>query len=184
MNLYEIKEKILLSGKLVYSTKELSKLISRKPEITNVYIHRLIKKGFTKKINGKVIFTYDDYVLGTQLVEPSYISLTSALFFHNIINQVPAITTCVTTIKNKQFKDIQTKYHKITPKLFFGYKKHLLDNSYAYIASPEKAILDGIYLKIFTKIIIKNNLERLNLKLLKKYSKLYPLRVRKELENV
>jgi len=184
MNLYEIKEKVITSRRLVYSNLQLSKLISKKPSITNVYISRLIKKGLAKKINGRVVFTADDYILGTQLIEPAYISLGSALYFHQVVNQIPTITTCVTTINNKYLKLEKIKYHKITPKLFLGFKKYKLESSYAYIADPEKAVLDAVYYKIYNQDVVKKYKQRINWKKLKEYSKLYPKRVRKVISSV
>ncbi|MEI8364465.1 MAG: hypothetical protein WCF78_03335 [archaeon] len=184
MNLYEIKEKVIESKKAVFSTIQLSKLISKSTAITNVYISRLVKKKLAKRIHGKVIFTYDDNVIATQFMEPAYVSLSSALFFHQVINQVPTTTLCVTTVHNRYYKDMQLKYQEITPKLFFGFKKYSLDNSYAYIADPEKAILDGIYYKIYTKEIIKKYKPKLNWILVKKYSKSYPERVKKVIKDV
>jgi len=184
MNLYEIKEKVVNSRRLVYSTLQLSKLISTKPAITNVYINRLIKKGLAKKIFGRVVFTTDDYILGTQLIEPAYISLSSALYFHHIITQIPTTTTCVTTINNKYLKSVEIKYHKITSKLFFGFKKYSLESSYAYIATPEKAVLDGIYYNLYTKDMIKEYKSKLNWKLVNNYCKLYPKKVKKVISDV
>jgi hypothetical protein len=79
---------------------------------------------------------------------------------------------------------MQLRYHQITPKLFFGFKKYNLDGSYAYIANPEKAILDGIYYGIYNKSTLQDYKSLINFKLLKKYSKLYPKRVKSVVEDV
>jgi len=184
MNLYEIKEKVIESKKAVFSTIQLSKLISKPTTITNVYISRLIKKKLAKRIHGRIIFTFDDNVIATQFFEPSYVSFSSALYFHQIINQIPTTTLCVTTVHNRYYKDMQLKYHEIMPTLFYGFKKYHLDFSYAYIADPEKAILDGIYYKIYTKEILLNYRPKLNWRLLKKYSKQYPKKIKKMIEDV
>jgi len=177
-NRYEIKEKVIESKKAVFTTKQLANLISKSVAITNVYISRLVKSGLAKRKHGKVIFSHDDNVISTQFIEPSYISLSSALFFHKVINQVPVTTTCVTTVNCKYYIDMQLKYHQITPKLFFGFKKYYLDISYAYVADPEKAILDGIYYKIYNKTTLQDYKSLINWKILTKYSKMYPKRVK------
>jgi hypothetical protein len=79
---------------------------------------------------------------------------------------------------------MQLKYHKITPKLFFGFKKYNLDTSYAYVADAEKAILDGIYYKIYNKTTLQDYKSLINFKLLKKYSKEYPKSVKCVVEDV
>lgn len=184
VNLYEIKEKVITSKKAVFTTKQLSNLISKSVQITNTYISRMVLKDLAIRKNGKVIFSNDDNVIGTQFIEPSYISLSSALFFHQIINQVPQVTSCVTTINSRNYKELGLKYHKITPKLFFGFKKYNLDFSFAYIADIEKAILDGIYLKIYTKEILIEYKKHINYKLLEKYSKKYPKNVKEAVLSV
>jgi predicted transcriptional regulator of viral defense system len=183
-NIYKIKDKAIESKKAVFNTRQLANLIGKSVAVSNVYISRLVNNGLAKRKHGRVIFSSDDNVISTQFIEPSYISLSSALFFHKIINQVPTTTTCVTTINSRYYKDMQLKYHKITPKLFFGFKKYNLDQSYAYIAEPEKAILDGIYYGIYNKSIFEDYKSKINFRLLKKYSKLYPKRIRDVIENV
>jgi predicted transcriptional regulator of viral defense system len=183
-NIYEIKEKAILSKKAIFNTKEFSNLIGKSVAISNVYISRLVTNGLAKRKHGRVIFSSDDNVIGTQFIEPSYISLSSALYFHKIINQVPTTTTCITTINSRYYKDMQLKYHKINPKLFFGFKKYKVDLSYAYIADPEKAILDGIYYGIYNKSIFEDYKSKINFKILKKYSKFYPKRIKDVIEGV
>lgn len=175
MKLYEITQKVLKSKRVVYTTKQLSNLISCDQITTSVYISRLIKNNFAKKlIKGTISFTDNDYLIASQLYEPSYISLDSALQFHNILSQVPNNITCVTTINSKYFKNLNIYYHKINPNLFFGFKKYTMDNSYTFIADPEKALLDGLYYKIYTQKHINEFLPNINKMVFKKYAKKYP----------
>jgi predicted transcriptional regulator of viral defense system len=184
MNRYEIKEKVISSKKAIFNTNQMANLIGKSKEKTNVYISRLADSGLAERKHGKVIFSSNDNVIATQFVEPSYISLSSALFFHKIINQVPTITSCVTTVNSRYYPDMQLKYHKITPILFFGFKKYILDGSYAFVADVEKAILDGIYYGIYNKSIFIEYKSFINIKILKKYSVKYPEKVKKVIKSV
>lgn len=154
LNLYEIKEMALKSRRAVFSAQQLANLTKKTKSIANVYSARLVKKGLAKRVvRGKISFVDDDFVIATQLIEPSYISLSSALNLHGVIQQVPARVECVTTKNTFSFPFCA--YHLIKPNLFFGYKKEGRGGSYIFIAEPEKAVLDGIYLKrISSKTVI------------------------------
>jgi len=41
------------------------------------------------------------------------------------------------------------EYHKIPSRLLFGYEKQRRGNSYAFVAVPEKALIDGLYIGIY-----------------------------------
>jgi hypothetical protein len=53
-------------------------------------------------------------------------------------------------------------YHKIPKALFFGYKRHSKANSYIFVAEPEKAVIDGIYLNVYGKKEVKELMPKLN----------------------
>ncbi len=147
LNLYEIKELALKSKRAVFSVQQLANLIGKTKNVANVYAYRLVQKGLAKRLlSGKISFSNDDYVNATQLVEPSYISLQSALLFHGLVTQVPKNIECVTTRNSKRYDSLGITYHKIPPSLYFGYTKHTKGDSYMFIAEPEKALIDSVYL--------------------------------------
>lgn len=152
MQLYQIRDLAIASNRAVYSTQQLSNLISKSKAISTVYLSRLVKKKLaTRILKGTISFIDDSFVVATQLVEPSYISLNSALLFHEIIQQVPKAIECVTSKKSLRYDNLGITYHKIPRNLLFGYKRHNRSNSYVFVAEPEKAIIDGIYLNVYSK---------------------------------
>lgn len=163
LSLFDIKEMALKSGRSVYSTSLLANLINKPKEIANVYLSRLIKKGLAiKLINGKISFSNDEYIIASQLIEPSYISLTSALLFHNLIQQVPNNIECVTTRNSLKFSNLKINYHKLPPSLFYGFKRYKKLNSYILIAEPEKAVIDSLYLNLMSVGDFKEILPKLD----------------------
>ena len=46
--------------------------------------------------------------------------------------------------------DLGLEYHKIPPGLMFGYERHAINGSYCFVATVEKALLDGFYLNYFS----------------------------------
>ena len=75
LSLYKIRDLALESGRSVYNSAQLSNLINMERTTASVYMSRLVDKGMAKKlIRGKISFVDDDFVIASQLVEPSYIS--------------------------------------------------------------------------------------------------------------
>jgi predicted transcriptional regulator of viral defense system len=77
---------------------------------------------------------------------PSYVSLQSALYFHGMISQVPAVTYAVSLARARRFDTPLgvVSLHHVTPGFFFGFED--AGRQGALIASPEKALVDFLYL--------------------------------------
>lgn len=151
LTLHKIKEMAINSGRAVYNTSQLSNLIDKDYATASVYLTRLWKKGLAIRLNrGKISFVDNDFVIASQFIEPSYISLSSALLFHNKIQQIPRYVQSVTPVNSMKFDMLGLEYHKIPPGLMFGYERHPIAGSYCFVATIEKALLDGYYLNIFS----------------------------------
>lgn len=170
LNIYEIKDRVLDSQRRVYSLNQLSRLLGIKPTVMSVYSQRLVKKGLATKIRSQIVFTNNDFVTANQLIEPSYISINSALYLHQKVQQIPFKVDLVCP-QNSFFVNNKYKYHKINPKLFFGFEKQYLDSVPIFLATPEKAVIDGKYLNLLSDSAIKELLLTLNKKLLQNYLK-------------
>lgn len=185
LSLYQIRDMALESGRAVFSIQQLANLIGKPKAISTVYASRLVQKGLAwKLVKGKICFEKDDFITATQLIEPSYVSLGSALLFHGIINQIQKNIECVTPKNSLNFKKLGIIYHKIPAQLFFGFKKHLKGKSYAMVAEPEKALLDGLYLNIFSGKDLKELSQRIDLQKLREFVKKFKGRGKKKLERL
>ncbi len=78
---------------------------------------------------------------------PSYVSLQTALYFHNMISQIPNIIYAVSVARSKVYTTpiATVSIHHIHPSFYFGYEEKGVDGLLK-IASPEKALLDIFYL--------------------------------------
>jgi predicted transcriptional regulator of viral defense system len=151
-SIYSIKEFALNAGKAVITPAEIANILGRPKSIGAVYAARLVKKGLAKRIlRGKLSLSDDDFAIASQLINPAYISLNSALLFHGITKQVTKEIECVTTTNSIRIQKLGIVYHKIPSSLFYGYKRVSRGQSYAFFAEPEKALIDGIYLGVYTK---------------------------------
>ena len=56
----------------------------------------------------------------------------------------------MTPVNSIRFKQHRIVYHRIHPKLFFGYRRYKADRSYIFVAEPEKALIDGYYFNRYT----------------------------------
>jgi len=121
----------------------------------NTQLHRMIKRGDLVGVKrGLYSFpntTLDEFVVANKLYTPSYVSLESALNVYGIFPDITAIVTSVTTTTSKKLNTPLGNYvySKINKNLFFGYESVLDKESCFYynIATPEKALLDFIYVR-------------------------------------
>ena len=91
---------------------------------------------------------YEPY-LAALLRRPSYLSLEKALEYHNLIPEaVPTYTSVTTKSPVKFVTRLGTfDYRHIRESLFWGYQSVVVNKQTAFIASPEKALLDLFYLR-------------------------------------
>ncbi|MFA7583929.1 MAG: hypothetical protein WCZ46_10360 [Proteiniphilum sp.] len=95
-----------------------------------------------------------DYALyfANRIYRPSYISLHTALSFYGMIPESVIQVTNVTTLKTTSFiNDFgEYSYKNVKENLLFGYElKPMADNRTIHFATPEKALLDLLYLYPF-----------------------------------
>ena len=156
--LRHVKMLVSSSGKSVYTTEQLARLLSiTKPSAKN-YIYLLVKNNLARRLQrGKITFSSDDLVNASQMIEPSYISVSSALYFHGMVMQVPAKVFCVTTVNTFDFEETGYYYHRIPSDLFFGFEKLAkADGTFFYVATKEKAVIDMVYLNLVSPGLLRD----------------------------
>lgn len=135
-----VYETIRKNGFSVFRIRDICLLL--KINRTKAYnlVKSLKKKSVIKKA-GKSFFAFtdtDDFVIGTGISYPSYISFWSALNYYGFSDQMPNKIFIATT---KYSKDINNfKYVTILRERFFGYTKI----GQIVIAEKEKAIIDSL----------------------------------------
>ena len=94
------------------------------------------------------------YLISNSICQPSYISLETALCFHQLIldnapadsfgeNSIHAITKHKTVIYDND-RGIYS-YRKIKPEFYFGFDTIEIDGRPIQMANPEKALIDFLY---------------------------------------
>lgn len=119
------------------------------------YIIRLRNQWYT--FNDTESYENIEWLAANLIYAPSYISLHSALSWYNLIPEMIATTTSVTTRKTNKFSTPlgDFDYHRIKPEIYaFGYifedmstqKTQVRESRKILIAKPQKAILDFFYI--------------------------------------
>ncbi|MCD5390847.1 hypothetical protein LR007_03170 [candidate division NPL-UPA2 bacterium] len=117
--------------------------------------------------------------LASVLKKPSYLSLEKALEYHGLIPEAVPVWTSVTTKRPGKFVSEAGifDYRHLKNSLFWGYGSVTVNKQTAFIASPEKALLDLSYLKApkvsfeYLEELRLQNFERINLDKLLQHGK-------------
>jgi len=127
-----------------------------KPDFEKNNLTRWTKQNLLVKLRNSW-YSFPDYLktpniqhfVSNKIYTPSYISLHSALAFYGIIPEAIVQTTAVSSLKKANFENTfgYFSYQQILPELMFGYEQKTFLNKHSLIfATPEKAILDLLYL--------------------------------------
>jgi hypothetical protein len=113
----------------------------------------------------------DPFEVSNRLVRPSFVSMESALHFHEVIPDVPFGVTAVTTGRTGTHDTTLGTYvyHHVGPFRFWGFdEREIAPGRRAYVATPERALLDLLYARrgseepAYLRQLRLQNLERLD----------------------
>jgi len=112
------------------------------------------------------------FVIANRMVRGSYVSLQSALAYYGLIPEVVPVTTSVTTVRPGRWETPLGVYEfrHLKTALSFGYRPvEVSPGQHAFVAMPEKALLDLAYLHpggdspAYLQELRLQNLDRLDL---------------------
>lgn len=148
------------------------------------------KNYVTKLINRWYLFSDEGvdekllYLVANRVYSPSYVSLESALSYHQLIPEGVFSVTSVSTLVTRSFDTPLGRFvfRHLRPELFFGYQLLEFDGQRIKMAEPEKVILDYLYLspslirEADMKSLRLNNasfIQRINVNRLENYLRLF-----------
>jgi predicted transcriptional regulator of viral defense system len=154
MNFIEFKEKFY-----PLACFSLDQIYSAYPRFDRTNLTRWINKGYIARLR-QGFYTFPGYktkrdfslYFANRIYKPSYISLHTALSFYGMIPEAVSQITSVTSLKTAGFRNDfgDYSYKNIRENLMFGYElKEMDDNRRLMFATPEKALLDLLYLYPF-----------------------------------
>lgn len=135
-----------------FNVNTIATIIEKDIPYARLYITRLKQRGIVHQLQRNVYTVQNDpLIIASRISWPSYISLWTALRYHNLTEQVPHTITVVTT-RAKSRKDItllntRIIFERVRPLYFFGFSKITIDNFEVFMAEPEKALIDALLLK-------------------------------------
>lgn len=166
MNRVEILKE--LEKYIIFNLDVVKNIVKKDTEYTKLFLHRLKKSNFIFQIEkNKYTVHKNAFLIASHIVWPSYISLWSALRYHNLTEQIPHSIWVVTPAKKRKkvikYFDTEIIFVSIKPVYFFGFKKINFNGFETFIAEPEKAVMDGLLFKKLSVSeiysIIKNNIK-------------------------
>jgi predicted transcriptional regulator of viral defense system len=149
MRIVDIIKIIKKSRVMIVSLSDLRKLLNIEKDNTSYKIaEKLVAEKFLVRLKKGVYFSTfnppDSFEIANAIYTPSYISLESALNYYGILSQFPYSLTSVSPKKSKKvlIDEREFEYVQINHKLYWGFRRE----GQTLIASPEKALLDIIYI--------------------------------------
>ncbi len=154
MNYLEFKERMFDLGCF-----NIYQVYAWKPGFDRNNFVRWTKKGLLIRLR-QGYYTFPEYkgkpdfalYFANRIYRPSYVSLHRALAFYGIIPEGVTQITSVTTLKTASFtNDVgEYVYKSVHQDFMFGYElKAITDGRTIYLACPEKALIDLLYIYPF-----------------------------------
>lgn len=160
----ELIQKLTELHKSYFTAADLGKILGLRSTSLLVTLSRLVKEGVLLRVRKNIYLVfgggYEIAQVANQLYFPSYLSFEAALSRFGILSQIPYTLTFATSRppKKSEVGETEIEYSHLKPDLYFGYQPE----GGIYVAEPEKALLDELYL--ISRGMRHLNLEELDLK--------------------
>jgi predicted transcriptional regulator of viral defense system len=138
----------------LFTAADAAKFVSHE----NVFLYRAVRKGYIQKLANRIYWNvlFSPRPPAVESVacfarQPSYISGEWALNYHGVLLQVPTVCTAITLAANAgrrgriSYGGFVIEYSHIREALFLAAEILNLDG--ILMATPEKALLDTVYLR-------------------------------------
>jgi len=146
MNARSFREILQRTGALVFTLKDAARVLGKPPAYARLFLSRLARRGEILRVErGKYCLPdADELEVASNLVYPSYVSFLSALAFHRLTTQIPiqVQVACARQKKPIDFGGVRMEFIKLKKAALFGFRRF----GNAFVAEPEKAVVDGLYL--------------------------------------
>jgi predicted transcriptional regulator of viral defense system len=180
-------------NRLYFGCEDIARTLAISPASARVSATRYVRLGLLMRLKRNTYVLRERWLsasreerfaLANLGQSPSYISLMSALDYHEITTQLQrGLIESVAVKRTKEFSLNGSifRYTKISRTLYFGF----IRQKEFFIATPEKAFLDALYLMSFGRYALDLaaiDSGKLNRKALRQMSRNYPRQTRKMLK--
>jgi len=180
-------------NQLYFGYEDIARALKISPASARVSASRYVRLGLLMRLKRNIYVPKERwqttsreerFTLANLGQAPSYISLMTALDYHEITTQIQR--GIIESVAVKRTKEISLngnvfRYTKVSRANYFGF----IRQQQFFIATPEKALLDAIYLMSFGRYALDLSAiddEKLNRKEIRRMSRNYPPQTRKMLE--
>ncbi|MHB8893662.1 MAG: type IV toxin-antitoxin system AbiEi family antitoxin domain-containing protein [Candidatus Geothermincolia bacterium] len=185
----ELLTSLRSTSKAFFTISDFEKITGLERKSLYVSLNRWVKKGILDRAGRNIYIIAGEPVrleaIAGQSYFPSYLSFESALSRFGVLNLIPYSLTFATTRKTKSvtLQSRRVDYRHLQPGLYFGFT---LERGF-YVAEPEKALLDLVYMASFGKASIpldELDLRSLSTRTIQEYAGRFPFRVREALKRL
>lgn len=179
-------------SRLYFGYRDIAKALQIGSESARVSASRYVKQGLLVRLKPDIYMLperwraaspEERFALANLTQSPSYVSLLTALDYHEITTQIQRELIESVALKHTKalsFTECTFRYTKIHRNLYFGFVRR----GDFFIATAEKALLDAVYLASFGRYALdlpSIDQEKLDRKEILRLCRSYPLRTRKML---
>jgi len=180
--------------KLYFGYEDIARTLGISLNSAKITAHRYAKQGMTIRVKRNIYILKErwvsldreqKFIIANIYQVPSYISLMTALDYYEITTQMQRDFIESIALKRTARKEIEEtvlNYTKISPDIYGGFLK----KQGFFIAEPEKAFLDAVYLMSFGRYsldIPSIDFSKLDVKKIERMSRSFPLKTRNFLLN-
>ncbi|MGC8496344.1 MAG: type IV toxin-antitoxin system AbiEi family antitoxin domain-containing protein [Candidatus Micrarchaeia archaeon] len=133
----------------VFTLNDATKIIGLGKKYTSLFLQRAIEKGVIGRVERGLYYiksNANEYEIASSVLNPSYVSMVSALAYYGLTTQIPRLVYVVSTKRHKSIKltnGYEIIFKHVKQAMMFGYHKEA--NGNVFMADPEKAIVDIFY---------------------------------------
>lgn len=179
--------------KLYFGYTEIAKALRIKPGSARVTANRYVKNSVLIRIKRNLYLLRekwenlgieDRFILANIIQVPSYISLMTAMSYYGITTQIQQdFIESIATTRTKEIKidEMSFNYTKIKRGLYFSFYRQ----KGIFIATPEKAFLDALYLMSINRYkfdLTSLDLSKIDKPKLRRLAKKFPIKTRRLVE--
>lgn len=177
------------SDRLFFTVANISEILKITESSARVLASRYVKKGLLKRVKKNIYIikkrferaSLDELFRMSGLLQtPSYVSFMTALSYYEVTTQITrSVIECVGKIRTAEYEAAKTLfvYRCLKKTFFWGFKK----KDGFFIAEPEKALLDCVYLMsqgMYNLDVESIDIRKFSEKKLIKYSKKFNKKTR------
>ncbi len=129
----------------VFSPLDVYRITRKTKHYVNLLLYRMTKKGLIMRIErDKYALKIALYIIASNIIRPSYVSSMFAFSYYGLTTQLPAKIDVICTKQHKtlDLEGIKIRFIKTDKTRVFAFLK---DSNNAFVAEPEKAVIDSLY---------------------------------------